>query len=157
MVRHSIWRICIRKWVIGQRAKTTTISWNSICVAIWRNHVLALIVRLHVSITMAKKSVLVREGERAMSDYMIHSTDSRQFLIVFYLLLTLGSTNDTEPIYTNGRIYFNMTGDVCNTATNETYNLLVILACDYSSQTANPVVMMPYVRCWFDFIFSWKR
>lgn len=59
--------------------------------------------------------------------------------------LCLGSAEDTEPIYTNGRVYFNMTGEVCRKDTNEKYNLNVILTCDYSSSTANPVILMPYV------------
>lgn len=59
----------------------------------------------------------------------------------------LGSPSDTEPIFTNGRVYFNMSGDICPHDTKEKYTLLVILACDYSSHTAVPVVLMPYVSC----------
>lgn len=57
----------------------------------------------------------------------------------------IGSNLDAEPIYTNGRVYFNFTGGICNTKTNESYTLLIITTCDYSSHTQNPIVFMPYV------------
>lgn len=48
-------------------------------------------------------------------------------------------------MYANGRVYFNFTGDLCNKATNQSYNLLILTMCDYSSHTQNPIVFMPYV------------
>lgn len=62
------------------------------------------------------------------------------------VVLFLGTSLDTEPILTNGRIYFNFTGDICNKKLNESYNLQIILMCDYSSHIAKPLTLMPYVR-----------
>lgn len=52
---------------------------------------------------------------------------------------------EMEPIYVDGRVYFNFTGDLCNKATHQSYNLLILTMCDYSSHTQNPIVFMPYV------------
>lgn len=60
-------------------------------------------------------------------------------------LFDTGTEHEIEPIYTNGRIYFNYTGDICNKKTNETFNLIIILTCDYSSHIRNPIILMPYV------------
>lgn len=68
--------------------------------------------------------------------------------------IVLGSADNTEPIYTNGRVYFNMTGDVCRTDTNEKYNLVVILVCDYSTHITYPVMLMPYVSFFLYFRFA---
>lgn len=54
-------------------------------------------------------------------------------------------SEEAEPIYTNGRVYFNFTGDLCNKATNQSYTLLILTMCDYSSHTRNPIIFMPYV------------
>lgn len=60
-------------------------------------------------------------------------------------LFDTGTEHEIEPIYTNGRIYFNYTGDICEKKTNETFNLIIILTCDYSSHIRNPITLMPYV------------
>lgn len=60
-------------------------------------------------------------------------------------LFDTGTEHEIEPIYTNGRIYFNYTGDICKKKTNETSNLIIILTCDYSSHIQNPITLMPYV------------
>lgn len=70
---------------------------------------------------------------------------SQQQLISNHLFYELGTQIDAEPIYKNGRIYFNYTGDVCNRNTNESFTLLIITTCDYSSHIQNPIVLMPYV------------
>lgn len=60
-------------------------------------------------------------------------------------LITTGTEHDAEPIYTNGRVYFNFTGDICNQKTNESFTMLIITTCDYSSHIQDPVIFMPYV------------
>lgn len=60
-------------------------------------------------------------------------------------LFDTGTEHEIEPFYTNGRIYFNYTGDICKKKTNETFNLIIILTCDYSSHIRNPITLMPYV------------
>lgn len=65
-------------------------------------------------------------------------------MILFFVCET-GSEKDAQPVYTNGRTYFNFTGDVCNKNTSEPYNLLIITMCDYSSRVQNPIIFMPYV------------
>lgn len=60
-------------------------------------------------------------------------------------LFDTGTGHEIEPFYTNGRIYFNYTGDICKKKTNETFNLIIILTCDYSSHIRNPITLMPYV------------
>lgn len=63
-----------------------------------------------------------------------------------YAHIQTGSKREeAEPIYTNGRVYFNFTGDICNKSTNESYTLLILTMCDYSSHTQNPIILMPYV------------
>lgn len=57
----------------------------------------------------------------------------------------IGIDGSHEPVYTEGRTYFNLTGGVCNKKTNESYSLMIILICDYSSHVAQPMVLMPYV------------
>lgn len=57
----------------------------------------------------------------------------------------IGLANESEPILTNGRLYFNFTGDMCNKETKELYTLLILTTCDYSSHISAPIILMPYV------------
>ncbi|XP_031627910.1 cation-independent mannose-6-phosphate receptor isoform X2 [Contarinia nasturtii] len=70
--------------------------------------------------------------------------------------LKFGTQLDAEPIYTNGRIYFNFTGDVCDKDTNETFSLLIITTCDYSSHISSPTILMPYSQDQCAFVVIWR-
>lgn len=66
-----------------------------------------------------------------------------------------GTQLDAEPIYTNGLIYFNFTGDTCDKNTNEPFTLIIMTVCDYSSHIKEPLILMPYVSCIAQIISFW--
>lgn len=63
------------------------------------------------------------------------------YFTIKFLIVSIGSDADKEPIYTNGRMYFNLTGDICNKETKEKFNLVILLLCDYSSEIQKPTTI----------------
>lgn len=75
--------------------------------------------------------------------FLILKSGKSWFCFVFYLTFESDETKAHEPIYTDGRLYFNLTGGVCNKS--QKYRLIVVLVCDYSSHVQEPLHLMPYV------------
>ncbi|KAG4079051.1 hypothetical protein HA402_001706 [Bradysia odoriphaga] len=50
----------------------------------------------------------------------------------------------SEPTLTDGRIYFNYTGDKCETNPSKKYNLQIIFICDYSNPILEPITSNEY-------------
>lgn len=59
------------------------------------------------------------------------------------------SSKNNQPIYTQGRVYMNYTGDSICKKSKQPYTLLIVMICDYSSHISNPITLMPYVSFTF--------
>lgn len=101
----------------------------------------------------------IRDLLRWVNGYneILHSFGEKEFRHRFLFVLTfdIDDTKAHEPRYTDGRIYFNLTGGVCNQS--QKYRLVVVLICDYSSQVQELLQMMPYVSSinGLNSLFNW--
>lgn len=73
-------------------------------------------------------------------------------IILLYHFYELGSLNEMEPIHLNSRTFFNFTSSDDKNSTDTSYNLEILLKCDYSTQLVTPIEMASKVSVFMNFV-----